>query len=923
MNRKKSLLLSLALVSGMALASPPPAWATTQYDKKESQEVSRLVLPGRVIPDVPLYLDEKETAKLVAEINAKFSDSSVAEIPGKPGSAEVRVMPKTDPTPTPTPSESSVPVNSDSANPSASTSATPTPSASPVSSSETATSNSDTSAATSTSTTPVSDVAPAPAATNAVPNPNPALDFKNIKEDPDTYGLPKSAEQFKQGSKYQIPAPANGGKAVGEYDSSLLKYYAQKVTWGSCEPFGYAASSETPNANKQVQCAYAIVPMDYQKPDGPTIAVGMLKVLSKAGDKKKGTVFTDPGGPGGSGMESAFNMLNSPVLENFDIIGFDPRGVGSSLPQIRCESSDAKDKQRQYTDAISGEEQDKILKYNTDKCYENTGKVFSGLSGKSFIPQVGTGNVVRDLDVMRSIVGDEKLSYIGFSYGTSIGYRYAQLFPSHIRALILDGQVNPYQNNPDLLKKYEEKKILASSTEVSSVSQMRGFNDTFKQFIKSCLKGEVPGYKTENTKESCPLRADKDPIANPTEEQIQTAYAEYQKLARAAWNTGYYQTKDGRAVSYGDITQGTIMAMYSDSIWRYLKYGLQLLKDNKNASVMMFLSDYYYNRSPEGKYDFSDASFRSISCTDSWQDSENREESVEIGKAAYKVAPFLDPGKDENGKQLGLEASYGWCHFYETRKQLPKGEELDNAPNVLVISSSYDPATPYANGVVAAMGLKGTLLSVANNSHCAFGKVDCATTVSLEYLNDPVKFLASMNSGKYDSGKESVQTRHIYSDKDVTGYECHLDYYGARLKAVSGDKEITEVKQPDNDAKVQAAGFLPGEKVEFALKDGTKLGSVTADENGKAELALANLSALPLGDVIIVAKQNTFIAELSLKVSGKKPADDETPAVGPETSGAAVIPNFGIDSSGMGIALLLVLAGSVGIATRRKKLISS
>lgn len=691
----------------------------------------------------------------------------------------------------------------------------------------------------------------------AVPDPNPALDFKNIKEDPENYRLPKAAEAFKSGNKYQIPTPTQGGKAVGEYDQALLKYYAQKVTWGSCEPFGYGSE-------KKIQCAYAIVPMDYTKPNGPTIAVGMLKVLSQAGDKKLGTVFTDPGGPGGSGMNLAYGQIGDPITEKFDIIGFDPRGVGSSLPQIRCESSDAKDKQRQYSDAISGEEADKILEYNTNKCYENTGKVFTGLSGKEFIGTVGTANVVRDLDVMRSIVGDSKLSYLGFSYGTSIGYRYAQLFPSHIRALILDGQVNPYENNPELLKKYEGLKILASSTESSDVSQMRGFNDTFKQFLKACLKGTVNGA-------DCPLR-DGAPIADPTEEQVQKAYDNYLKLARAAWDTGYYTSKDKRDVSFADVTQGTILTMYSDSLWKYLKTALTLMKNNKDASIMMLLADSYYERDKDtGKYDFSDASFRSISCTDIKDASDNRDEQLEISKDLFKTAPFLDPGTDENGKQRGLKAAYGWCHYYKVREQLPKGEEIKDVPNVLVISSSYDPATPYENGVVAAMGLHGTLLSVANNSHCAYGKVGCASAVSLAYLTDPLKFIADVNRDKYDKGQSNVQTRHIYSDKDVNGNECQIDYYGPKLQSIENGKEVTEVNQVFNQATLKASGFLPGKEVKFVSSNGTVLGKATADEKGNAELSLTKLATLPAGkEVQILAQSSNMTAVLALKVNPRQ-----------------------------------------------------
>ncbi|WP_158608619.1 alpha/beta fold hydrolase [Leucobacter sp. OH1287] len=326
-------------------------------------------------------------------------------------------------------------------------------------------------------TEPAPQLPAGPVKTADVPDP---LDFGSQPADPANYLIPASADLFKTGDgSYKIGRPTAGGPAAGAQVDGLADFYQQSIAWGSCKDFDPEGSNKYDRAG--VECGYLIVPIDYKNPSGPTAAIALLKVPAKNQAEKIGTIFVDPGGPGGSGVSIAAGMSRAggEVRDKFDIIGFDPRGVSSSLPMIRCKSSAAFDAQREGSDGLSADKQNQILKHNTDECYKNTGVAF-GVNGENFIANVGTENVVRDLDIARAAVGDPKLNYLGFSYGTSIGYQYALKFPDNIRALVLDGVVNPLENNEEEAKKYEQYTANTGSGMSSELSQLQGFQSTFE-----------------------------------------------------------------------------------------------------------------------------------------------------------------------------------------------------------------------------------------------------------------------------------------------------------------------------------------------------------------------------------------------------------------------------------------------------------
>src|SRR5438093_6081744 len=195
-------------------------------------------------------------------------------------------------------------------------------------------------------------------------------------------------------------------------------------------------------------CATAAVPRDYSDPKGPQIKLAVTRLPAQDSAHRIGSLFVNFGGPGAPGVEvvkaigaGLFGNLN----QRFDIVGFDPRGVGESSPSIDCKVN--QETAGVYAQPfVTPEDLDvtALLKRNNDyvdRCIALNGDI---------LPYVSTANVARDMDVLRQAVGDDKLSYLGFSYGTFLGATYASLFPHRYRALVLDGALDAdaYINRP-------------------------------------------------------------------------------------------------------------------------------------------------------------------------------------------------------------------------------------------------------------------------------------------------------------------------------------------------------------------------------------------------------------------------------------------------------------------------------------------
>jgi pimeloyl-ACP methyl ester carboxylesterase len=253
----------------------------------------------------------------------------------------------------------------------------------------------------------------------------------------------------------------------------LDKFYSQTLTWGGCQSYANDQLSQQVFAFDYLQCARLHVPLDYAKPDGPEITVGLLRKQSDKPAERIGALVLNPGGPGHSGMVAAGGMVADkkwPVslAAKFDLVGFDQRGAGASQPQVRCLTDAEKDADR-LKPPVMDTAPETVAAIESDN-KEFAGKCLAG-TGADMLANIGTRDVARDMDVLRSALGEKKLNYLGFVYGTRLGTSYAEAFPGNVRAMVLDGAVPPGRDRASLV-----------------IAQANGVKKAFDTFAAACAK---------------------------------------------------------------------------------------------------------------------------------------------------------------------------------------------------------------------------------------------------------------------------------------------------------------------------------------------------------------------------------------------------------------------------------------------------
>jgi pimeloyl-ACP methyl ester carboxylesterase len=482
--------------------------------------------------------------------------------------------------------------------------------------------------------------------------------------------------------------PAPGGDAPTGPPPDLARFYDQEPAWEPCAGFATTAEAQQSYANQAFDCFRLEVPLDYADPAGPTAQVGVLR--QRATGDRIGSLMFNPGGPGASGMElvasRAPGLAGSPIGQRFDLIGFDPRGVGSSTPTIDCLNDPEWEVERADLDvdpSPAGVQQTEAE--NQQYAQRCTGR--SG--GPEVLENVGTRDVVRDLDILRAVLGDDRLNYVGYSYGTRIGSSYAEAFPQNVRAMVLDGALDPTQSTVDRV-----------------VAQNAGFQQAFEAYAAACAQ-----------QPTCPLGTD------PAQ-----ATARFQALTRPLIDAPA-PAEGGRTLSYPDAITGVIQALYLSDFWPYLTEGLSRLARG-DGTVLMILADLYYNRAPDGHYGNGIEAFNVISCVDEERITD-RAQQAELIRRANEAAPFRDDGR-------GVVAALDPCAFWPvpptSRPHVPQVQDL---PPALVISTTGDPATPYQAGVDLAKALRGSLLTFEGEQHTvALRGVTCVDDAVTRYLVD-------------------------------------------------------------------------------------------------------------------------------------------------------------------------------------------
>ncbi|MDR1431302.1 MAG: alpha/beta fold hydrolase, partial [Propionibacteriaceae bacterium] len=233
------------------------------------------------------------------------------------------------------------------------------------------------------------------------------------------------------------------GFAAAPSGTGLSGYLRQKPNWKKCT---------------RGECATVLAPLDYDNPGAQALTLS-LKRIKASKSPRIGTLFVNPGGPGASGVEyvTAFNRKG---LERFDIVGWDPRGVGGSTP-VKCYGS----KQADKLNALDGSPDTPAERQKLIDAYRDFGKSCWEKSGV-LLEHISTEDTVKDLDLLRQLVGDKKLSYLGYSYGTAIGAGYAELFGKNIRSLVLDAAV--------------------SISDSGEIIQAQGFDTALEHFAEWC-----------------------------------------------------------------------------------------------------------------------------------------------------------------------------------------------------------------------------------------------------------------------------------------------------------------------------------------------------------------------------------------------------------------------------------------------------
>ena len=472
-------------------------------------------------------------------------------------------------------------------------------------------------------------------------------------------GLALSVLLVLTGCTAQVPSPI-------EQVQSGVDFSQQQISWEACDP-GF-------------ECSEVAVPLDHLNPDGQVFEIALIR---KAGTDNLPPLLINPGGPGASGVayvRDSYESLGTEKLRSdFQLIGFDPRGVGESAPVI-CSDLDLKD-QVYYEESgfPLGSEQDlevskDLLERFAASCQE------SGFDVSYF----NTQQAARDMDVIRSALSVEKLNYLGFSYGTELGATYIALFPERVGRFVLDGAVDPTLSSGE-----------------STVSQVEGFDKAFRTYLADCLAQAV-----------CPFAGTVDDALKRVDELL------------SGLQTTKLSSQYDREVGLTVALYGIFAALYSQASWTYLTQAFEEAFQG-DGSTLLLLADFYNDKDPEGGYlsNINEAN-TAINCAD---ERVAPEDFAMVKQAALDASQVF--GKYFAYPELGC---LGWPEG-KSMVEIDYTVGLEVGP--LVIGTTGDPATPYQQAVSLAKILSGaTLLTFQGEGHTAYGSDTCVNDYVENYL---------------------------------------------------------------------------------------------------------------------------------------------------------------------------------------------
>jgi pimeloyl-ACP methyl ester carboxylesterase len=437
--------------------------------------------------------------------------------------------------------------------------------------------------------------------------------------------------------------------------TTLAEYYEQRLDWQPCDG-GF-------------QCARLLVPFNYARPAGDRFSLPVIKLPAAKPAQRVGALVINPGGPGASGVEYALGAksgeFTQTVLDRFDIVGFDPRGIGGSLPAVRCMTGPQLDTYFAVNDDPDNSAQLATIvsesKLYAQQCARNAA---------ALLPYLSTADAAKDMDVLRAALGEQTLTYLGKSYGTYLGASYAQQFPSRVRALVLDGAVDPAASGLQL-----------------DVAQAEGFESAFGQFTAWCA-----------TQTGCPLGTGSAAVAKVAG-----------LLAAATQHPLSSLLGNGQPANGAMLDTGIAAALYEQSEWPLLKSALSGAFEG-DGTILVELADALLERNPNGTYsNLSDAEL-SFDCVDRpWP--RTLAPYATAAATAQKAAPLF-----------GAAIVWGSlpCAYWPV-PPVTSAIRAAGARPILVVGDLHDPATPYQWAVDLSRDLaSGVLLGWNGEGHTSY-----------------------------------------------------------------------------------------------------------------------------------------------------------------------------------------------------------
>ena len=490
-----------------------------------------------------------------------------------------------------------------------------------------------------------------------------------------TDGMEKASGKTAQASSSTTTAATASAQATATPSSD-----------GASGATGAAGSSEEETDTATFSCAVITVPLDYANPKGETISIAVKK-RAATGGHAQGTLFINPGGPGDSGVsfaERAGNAFSPDLLNAYDIIGFDPRGVGSSTA-ITCTSDDDSSSSTAEPSASAGATARTEASAGTasggesyEEWAESTRKSFQELTEQcashtepaALLDHVDTVSAARDLDILRALAGQEKLNYLGFSYGTYLASVYAETFPGNTGRMVLDGAIDP-----------------SLSLAEQGLGQAKGFEQALRTYVDYCQNST-----------GCPLSGGTD-----------AGVQQIRDLITSTNSTPLATGDPNRTVTGADIVTALSEYLYTtEQNWEPLNKALDQAINHRDGSAFVASEEQDTSAKDDGG-----GAFQAVTCLDYPVEGDKTTWAAQYEQAQREAPVFADSA-------VGMDLVCSVWGHNGTRK--PTQIHARGAAPILVVGTTGDPATPYAWSKSLAEQLdSGQLLTWEGNGHTAYG----------------------------------------------------------------------------------------------------------------------------------------------------------------------------------------------------------